>query len=208
MKPLRGGASPLRKMARSRRAHRPLAALLAAAAAVLLTACSSAPRPPSRPPTGLAEINRALSWHFADVTLASEVVMRGLRGVEVTPEHLRWTNESGQRREMPIAEVARIVQRSRDPAAQPPTEGARMLTGTPPFPLEPEAIGTPLSGSFEGDSALIAGAVYGALYLASASSDEPAVLLYEAPVTRYLATIPAANSESVPQADREPPPLR
>jgi hypothetical protein len=168
----------------------------ALALATGLAACSSAPRLPSRPPRSLAEINRALSWHFADVTLASEVVMRGLRAVEVTPEHLRWTNELDQRREMPIAEVARIVLRGRDPEARPPSEGAKMLAGTPPFPSEPE-LGTPMSGSFQGGAAVAAAALYGALYLASAGDEEPGVLIYEAPVTRYQ---PAAPAEEVDAA--------
>lgn len=179
---------------------------VALALLVALAACASSPQPRTRPPTTLAEINRALSWRFADVTLTNEVVMRGLRAVEVTPEHLRWTNESRQRREMPIAEVARIVLRGRDPAAQPPTEGAKMLDGTPPFPAEPE-VGTPLSGSFEGDSAVIAGAVYGALYLASEASGDSGVLIYEAPVTRYLAG-PAVSARPQNTAPPEDDPRR
>jgi len=176
MKPLRSVPSPHRRMVRPRRAHRPLAALLAAAAAVLLAACSSAPRLPSRPPTSLAEINRALSWRFADVTLASEVVMRGLRAVEVTPERLRWTNESGQRREMPIAEVARIVLRGRDPSAPPPSEGAKMLAeATPPLEEGTSAHFVEAGfGALDGATEAVVGVALGALAIPPTRARIPA----------------------------------
>lgn len=174
-------------------------------AAVLLAACSSAQRPRAQPLTSLAEINRALSWHFADVTLASGVVMRSVRGAEVTPERLRWTNEDGRRREMPIAEVVRIVQRARDPGATPPSEGARLLADGPDA-AEAEHGGN--MGSFSGDSALVAGAVYGALALAASQTDDPGVVLYEAPVGRYLASpaVPAETSTAVAADKTTPPP--
>jgi len=178
---------------------RPLSLRRVAAVALFtaLAACASTPQPRAHPPTSLAEINRALSWRFADVTLASEVVMRSLRGVEVTSELLRWTNESGQRREMPIAEVVRIVLRGRDPSAAPPSEGAKMLAEATPPPEEGTSAHVVEAGfgALDGATGAVVGVALGALALAAdQADDDPGVLIYEAPVTRYQ---PAAPAEEV-----------
>lgn len=204
MKPRRRAASLPHEMSRSLADRRLVA--IALAFAVALAGCSSAPEPRTRPPTTLAEINRALSWRFADVELVGGVVMRGLRGVHVTPERLVWLNERGQLREMAIGDVTRIVLRGRDPAAKPPTAGAELMEDPPHSPPEPE-YGAPLEGSFEGGSAVLAGVLYGALFLASLGDEAPGVLIYEAPVTRYLTSPSTASSEAseMPPPDGAPP---
>ncbi len=187
---------------RRRNGSRSRLSLLLGVLSAALAACSSAPRAPAHPPTTLAEVNLALSWHFADVTLANRVVMHGLRSVEVTADELRWTNDQGQQREMPIGEVVRIVLRGEDPAAPPPTEGSRMLGG--PLPADSSATagsGTGF-GSASGKSAAVAGAVYGALAIATSQTWDPGEVIYEAPVTRYL---PAPVADPAPAED---PPSR
>jgi hypothetical protein len=179
---------------------------VAVALVAALAACSSAPRSRSPAPTTLVEVNRALSRRFADVTLTNAVVMRGLRGVEVTPERLLWTNERGQRREMPIAEVERIVLRGRDPGAAPPSDGARLLAGASPPPSEP-MFGTPVAGPISGEAAVATAALYGALYLLSANFEAPGVVIYEGPVNRYVTTPPGEpRAPETSTGSAEPPP--
>lgn len=153
-----------------------------------LSACSSAPQPRATPPRTLDEVNLALAWRFADVTLTNQVVMRRLRGVSVTAAKLLWKSDDGVLRQMPIEEVARIVLRGKDPDAAPPTEGARLMDGPqPPGTRAAEPDSSFLSGSWEGETGALVGAAAGALALAAEAGDnEPAVLIYESPVTRYL----------------------
>lgn len=163
--------------------------------ALALSACSSTPRPRATPPTALDEINLALAWRFADVTLTNQVVMRRLRGVSVTASKLLWKGDDGVFRQMPIEEVARIVLRGKDPEAAPPTAGARLMDGPPPAgtrAAEPDS--SFLSGSWGGETGALVGAAASALALAAEAGDnEPAVLIYESPVTRYL---PPAGEQS------------
>ena len=195
MKPRRRAASPFREMPRDSSLDRFAVAALVAA----LAACASTPQPRTRPLTTLAEINHALSWHLADVELVDEVVMRGLRGVEVTPERLRWRNELGQHREMPIEEVARIVLRGRDPAARPPSEGARMLdeSGRSPETSVGQFVEAGF-GALDGETGALVGVALGALALAVDQVEEPGIVIYEAPTTRYVADPPAASPDRGP----------
>ena len=58
----------------------------------------------------------------------------------------------------------------------------------------------------DGDLDLVLGNMYGALFLAAVTEDEPAVLIYEAPVARYLAPTTADGVGLDPDIVGESPP--
>lgn len=172
------------------RAPRRPVSLLLVAIASLLSACSSAPRPPQDPPASLETINAALIGHLADVTLTDGVVMRRLQGVSISLEKLSWTTERRQIREMPIAEVVRIV-------ALSTREKARVFDADGGF-----------EGSVDGATGAAVGVALATVGLAAERNrtEETGVVVYEAPISRYLdpaeKPVDATGRET---EDREPP---
>ncbi len=169
-----------------------------AAAALAAIACSAEPQPRAAPPATLTAVNLSLAQRFADVSLVDGMILHRLRSVRVSPDRLSWVNDQRQLREMPIAQVTRIVARGKDPDAPAPTEGARLLRDPAPPSSDPLAasatngttiMGPVLPGSSAGEAVLAA--VVTTLGVVSLESEEPGEIVYEGPVTRYLPARPA-----------------